>query len=82
MHRGGKKKYEDKPKNYIGEEELGVKLTMWYFDQCDPKKCSGMILKSKGLITTLNKSAKFNGIVLTPTAKKIVSKADHEIIEA
>ena len=59
-----RQKYEDKPANY--DESFGVKLSMWYFDQCDPKKCSGMILKSKGLITTMSKSAKFNGIVLTP----------------
>lgn len=40
-----------------------------------------MILKSRGLITTLNKSAKFNGIVLTPKAEKIVSPDDAQIIE-
>jgi hypothetical protein len=30
-----------------GEQEVHcpVKLSMWYFDQCDPKKCSGMHLK-------------------------------------
>ena len=53
---------------------------MWYFDQCDPKKCSGMILKSRGLLTTLNKSAKFNGVVLTPNAGKVVSPEDYELI--
>ena len=40
-----------------------------------------MLLKSRGLLTTLNKSAKFNGIVLTPNAEKIVSPADQEIIK-
>ena len=74
-----KGQYEDKPANY--NEDFGIKLTMWYFDQCDPKKCSGMILKSRGLITTLHKSAKFNGIVLTPKATQYVSPADKEIIE-
>mmetsp|Transcript_9708 Transcript_9708/g.16342 ORF Transcript_9708/g.16342 Transcript_9708/m.16342 type:complete len:181 (+) Transcript_9708:4-546(+) len=78
MHK--KKRYEDKPKNFVGEEVLGVKLSMWYFEQCDPKKCSGMILKSKGLLTTLSKQARFNGIVLTPTAKKIVSPEDADIM--
>lgn len=71
--------YEDKPENY--DESFGVKLTMWYFDQCDPKKCSGMILKSRGMLTTLNKAAKFNGVVLTPTATKYVSPEDKELIE-
>ena len=73
------KHYEDKPDNY--DEDFGIKLSMWYFDQCDPKKCSGMLLKSRGLLTTLKKSAKFNGIVLTPNAEKIVSPADAEIIQ-
>jgi len=40
-----------------------------------------MILKSRGLLTTLNKGAKFNGVVLTPTAKQFVSPADKELIE-
>jgi len=39
-----------------------------------------MILKSRGLLTTLNKSAKFNGVVLTPNGGKIVSPEDHELI--
>ena len=73
------KHFEDKPANY--RDDFGVKLSMWYFDQCDPKKCSGMILKSRGLITTLSKSARFNGVVLTPNAQKIVSPDDHELIE-
>lgn len=54
---------------------------MWYFEQCDPKKCSGMILKSRGLLTTLSLKAKFNGIVLTPNAQQIISPADQEIIQ-
>ena len=54
---------------------------MWYFDQCDPKKCSGMILKSRGLLTTMSKSAKFNGIVLTPYGQKIVSPDDAELVK-
>ena len=40
-----------------------------------------MMLKSRGLLTTLKPSAKFNGIVLTPKAEKIVSPDDAQIIE-
>ena len=61
--------------------EYQVPLAMWYFDQCDPKKCSGMILKRRGKLRTLPVSQKFNGIVLTPTAKKIVSEDDAEIMK-
>ena len=39
-----------------------------------------MQLKQRGLLTTLNKSAKFSGIVLTPKGKKYVSPEDAEII--
>ncbi len=72
-------KYEDKPTK---EVDFPVKLCMWYFDQCDPKKCSGMILKKHGLLSTLTKQAKFPGIVLTPTAKKMISPEDHAIVES
>ena len=45
-HTKPQKYYEDIPANYKADEELGgIKLSMWYFDQCDPKKCSGMLLK-------------------------------------
>ena len=43
-----------------------TKLFMWYFDQCDPKKCSGMALKRLGKLRTIKLKSKFNGIVLTP----------------
>lgn len=73
-----KVKYEDKPSKLV--EDFPVKLAMWYFDQCDPKRCSGMILKKHGYLSTLNKSAKFGGVVLTPTASKIISPEDHELV--
>jgi pre-rRNA-processing protein TSR3 len=59
---------------------MQVALAMWYFEQCDPKKCSGMILKRHGLLQTIPLSQKFQGIVLTPTASKIVSQEDAEIM--
>jgi pre-rRNA-processing protein TSR3 len=70
--------YEDKPENY--KEDFGIKLSMWYFEQCDPKKCSGMMLKNRGYLTTLKLNAKFNGVVLTPSAKKIISPEDKDLI--
>lgn len=71
-------KYEDKPSQ--AAEDFPVKLAMWYFDQCDPKRCSGMILKKHGYLSTLSKQAKFGGVVLTPTASKIISPEDHELV--
>jgi pre-rRNA-processing protein TSR3 len=40
-----------------------------------------MILKRRGKLRTIPISQKFNGIVLTPTAKKIVSCEDAEIMK-
>lgn len=57
-----------------------MKLYMWYFEQCDPKKCSGMALKRIGLLRTLPIKAKFSGLVLTPATDKMISKADAEIL--
>lgn len=59
---------------------MQVPLAMWYFNQCDPKKCSGMILKRHGLLQTIPLTQKFQGIVLTPKATKIVSKEDADIM--
>jgi len=57
-----------------------MKLFMWYFEQCDPKKCSGMALKRLGLLKTIPIKAKFSGIVLTPACDKIISRADAELL--
>ena len=57
-----------------------TKLFMWYFDQCDPKKCSGMALKKLGMLRTLPLKAKFNGIVLTPATKTMISMADANLL--
>lgn len=39
--------------------QMQVPLAMWYFNQCDPKKCSGMILKRHGLLQTIPLTQKF-----------------------
>ena len=57
-----------------------LKLYMWYFEQCDPKKCSGMALKKIGMLKTLPVKAKFNGIVLTPATDKLISLADADLL--
>ena len=40
-----------------------------------------MILKSRGLLTTLKTNAKFNGVVLTPSATQYISPADSDLIK-
>jgi len=76
-----KQKKEKKPKGPKFDSQIDVNLWMWYFEQCDPKKCSGINLKRQGLLRTLSVTQKFNGIVLTPSATKIISPADADIMK-
>ena len=62
-------------------EGIPIKLAMWYFEQCDPKKCSGMALKRYGLLETIPLKQRFPGIVLTPATKTMISLADAELIK-
>ena len=61
-------------------EEFTIKLSMLYFDQCDPKKCTGKKLERLGLLKEIKFSRNYGGILLTPTGKKICSIEDHDII--
>ncbi|KAI3643129.1 hypothetical protein MP228_012684 [Amoeboaphelidium protococcarum] len=56
-------------------------IGMWDFDHCDPKRCSGRKLHRHGMVKTFNKNAKFRGIILSPTADRVISPADKSIIE-
>jgi pre-rRNA-processing protein TSR3 len=42
--------------------------------------CTGMRLKKYNVLKEIKISSKFKGILLTPTAKKVVSKEDQNII--
>ena len=59
---------------------MNLKLYMWYFEQCDPKKCSGMALKRLGKLRTIALKSKFNGIVLTPATDIMISGADASLL--
>ena len=61
-------------------EEFTIKLSMLYFDQCDPKKCTGKKMERLGLLKEIKFSKNYGGILLTPTGKKICSIEDHDII--
>jgi len=58
-----------------------VKLRMWDFQQCDPKRCSGARLARRGIFDKMSLKSPFRGIVLSPEAKVAVSPADTEILE-
>ena len=50
------------------------------FDQCDPKRCSGMKLARLGYVKEITVKQRFGGVVLTPTGQQAVSPADRAII--
>ncbi len=58
---------------------------MYFYDgkQCDPKKCSGKKLAKFGLATRVNRISRLpsQSIVLTPTAKKVLSIEDLESVK-
>ncbi|KAL3944680.1 MAG: hypothetical protein SGBAC_001238 [Bacillariaceae sp.] len=72
----------------VGEAEVaarqalkGLRLNMWDFAQCDPKRCSGARLARRGIFQKMPLKSAFRGIVLDPEAKIPVSPADLEILE-
>ncbi|CUM50290.1 putative Fer4-like domain-containing protein [Debaryomyces fabryi] len=62
-------------------EKFPVKLAMWDFDHCDPKRCSGKKLERLGLIKNLRVGQKFSGIIVSPNGKGVVCPEDREIVE-
>jgi pre-rRNA-processing protein TSR3 len=67
-----------KPKNIALK---GLRLRMWDFAQCDPKRCSGALLARRGIFERMPLKQAFRGIVLDPEAKVAISPADTEILE-
>ena len=59
----------------------GLRLRMWDFAQCDPKRCTGARLARKGIFERMPLKQSFRGIVLSPEAKVPISPADTEILE-
>lgn len=63
------------------KQSFPVKLAMWDFDHCDPKRCSGKKLERLGLITSLRVGQKFQGIVVSPNGQGVVCPDDRAIVE-
>ena len=81
LYESEEKEEEEKEENEEGEyEEFTIKLSMLYFDQCDPKKCTGKKMERLGLLKEIKFNRNYGGILLTPNGKKICSIEDHDII--
>lgn len=74
------KKMEIKHASSYGSK-FPIKLGMWDFDHCDPKRCSGKKLERLGLIKSLRIGQKFRGIVVSPNGKSPVCPNDRIIVE-
>jgi pre-rRNA-processing protein TSR3 len=59
----------------------GLRLRMWDFAQCDPKRCTGARLAQRGLFVRMPLKQPFRGIVLSPQGQISVNPSDRTILE-
>lgn len=59
----------------------GLKLRMWDFSQCDPKRCTGARLARRGIFKSMPLKQPFRGLVLSPNGSESVSPADASILD-
>jgi pre-rRNA-processing protein TSR3 len=57
------------------------KAACWDLGHCDAKRCSGKRLMRLGMMRELHVGQKFAGVVVSPKARKIVSKDDKDLLE-
>lgn len=62
-------------------EATEIRMGMWDFAQCDPKRCSGRKLCRLHVIEEFRVGHKFRGIILTPSGTRVISPADREIVK-
>ena len=58
-----------------------IRMGMWDFAQCDPKRCSGRKLCRLKVIDEFRVGHKFRGIILTPSGTRVISPADKDIVK-
>lgn len=59
-----------------------IKMGMWDFAQCDPKRCSGRKLCRLKVIDEFKVGHKFRGIILSPSGARVISPADRDIVKS
>ncbi|KAF2129847.1 DUF367-domain-containing protein [Dothidotthia symphoricarpi CBS 119687] len=57
------------------------KAACWDLGHCDAKRCSGKRLMRLGMMRELHVGQKFAGVVVSPKARKILSREDKELME-
>lgn len=62
-------------------EKPAYKAACWDLGHCDAKRCSGKRLMRLGMMRELHVGQKFAGVVVSPKARKIVSREDKELLE-
>lgn len=60
----------------VAPEYTGPTLTMWDFNHCAPQKCTGRKLARYNLVRSLRPCERSPGVVLTPMATRVISRAD------
>ncbi|KAK9447069.1 UPF0293 protein C1F3.04c [Limtongia smithiae] len=72
---------QTRPPARNGVQKFPVKLAMWDFDHCDPKRCSGKKLARLGLMRALRVGQKFQGLVISSNGKLPVCPEDRAILD-
>jgi hypothetical protein len=73
---------ERRPTTTVEDDPLeGLRLRMWDFAQCDPKRCTGAKLARRGVFRPMPLKRPFRGIVLSPNGTVSVSPADRPILD-
>lgn len=62
-------------------EKTVVRLGMWDFSQCDPKRCSGRRLARMKMLQEFKLNTRFSGVILSPTGQRTLSPADKDILK-
>ncbi|KAL6703470.1 ribosome biogenesis protein tsr3 [Coniothyrium glycines] len=57
------------------------KAACWDLGHCDAKRCSGKRLMRLGMMRELHVGQKFAGVVVSPKAKKILSRQDKDLMD-
>src|SRR3989338_7495109 len=60
--------------------QVPIRLGMWDFQQCDPKRCTGAKLCRAGVVTSLTPKQAWQGVVLSPTATQVISPQDTGVL--